>query len=323
MPILLLALILCSTASATTVGEALDNTNLVWTNDSFSVDTSNSHYGGSSLYSFGYGEVSTTVNGAGTLKFWADGHFYFSASDYTYDYLLDDSWTQYEYHFGPGQHNLTWYNTYTFNGYSYTFWAARLDKVEWIPDDTTPPTASANVKTGLFNYNKTVYLTMNEPGTIYYTRNGSTPSKSSTKYTGPLIMSSTTTLKFIAYDLAGNPSPVYTEKYTIDKVRPTITSVNIKNLATGISRTPTITVKFSENIKPSISWDKFYIKNLATGKTAPITKTISGNTLNIKTTTPLAPYTWYQVYIPGYSVKDYAGNNLASGYWFKFKTGKY
>ncbi|MGF7119217.1 PQQ-binding-like beta-propeller repeat protein [Methanobacterium oryzae] len=187
----------------------------------------------------------------------------------------------------------------------------------------TKLTATANVKTGLFNYDKTVYLTMNVPGTIYYTLNGSTPTASSTKYIGPIKISSTTTLKFFAIDSSGNKSPIYTEKYTIDKVRPKITSVSIKNLATGVSRTSTIVIKFSENIKSGLNWNKFYIKNLSTGKTVSISKWISGNTLYLKTTNTRAAYTWYQVYIPGYSVKDSAGNNLASGYWFKFQTGKY
>ncbi|MGF7119214.1 chitobiase/beta-hexosaminidase C-terminal domain-containing protein [Methanobacterium oryzae] len=188
--------------------------------------------------------------------------------------------------------------------------------------DKTSPTAYANSKGGLYSYDKNVRLYMSEPGTIYYTLNGITPTTSSFKYTGgPILISSTTTLKFIAVDLAGNLSPVYTEKYTIDKVRPTITSVSIKNQATGVSRTSTIVIKFSENIKTGFNWNKMYVKNLSTGKLIPISRSISGNTLYIKTSTRTAN-TWYQVYIPGYSVKDSAGNNLASGYWFKFQTGK-
>ncbi len=189
--------------------------------------------------------------------------------------------------------------------------------------DKTTPTAYANSKGGLYNYNKNVRLYMSEPGTIYYTTNGSTPTTASTKYTDGITVSSTTTLKFFAVDKAGNKSPVYTEKYTIDKTAPKVISTTPKNYATGISRTSTITIKFSENIKTSINWNKFYIKNLTTGKLMAFTKSISGNTLYLKTTSSRAAYTWYQVYIPGYSVKDSAGNNLASGYWLKFKTGKY
>ena len=86
----------------------------------------------------------------------------------------------------------------------------------------TKPTAYANSKGGLYNYNKNVRLYMKEPGTIYYTTNDSTPTTSSSIYTtGPITISSTTTLKFFAVDKAGNKSPVYTEKYIIDKTAPT------------------------------------------------------------------------------------------------------
>ena len=102
-----------------------------------------------------------------------------------------------------------------------------------------------------------------------------------------------------------------------------VTSTYPKNGALGCSRTATIYLKFSQNIKASTYWSKIYVKNLKTGKTVAISKWISGNTLYINTSSRRYAYYWYQVYIPAAAVKDYANRNLATGYTFKFKTGKY
>jgi hypothetical protein len=182
------------------------------------------------------------------------------------------------------------------------------------------PTAKANIKGGLFNANKNVYLSRNKPGTIYYTRNGSTPTTASTKYTGYLTISSTTTLRFIAVDLGGNISPVYTEKYVIDKTAPKVTYTYPRHLRTGQSRTATLYLKFSESLKASTYWSKIYVKDLKTGKKVSITKYIKGNILYIKTKYKRASLRWFQVYVPYKAVKDYAGNNLARTYTYKFKT---
>ena len=189
--------------------------------------------------------------------------------------------------------------------------------------DTVAPTANASIKTGSYNVTKTITLNMSESGTIYYTINGTTPTTTSKIYTAPIIIKSTTTLNFMAVDKTGNKSPVYTEKYTIDRVVPKVTLTYPKNNATGCSRTATITIKFSEKFKSSVNWSKIYIKNMNTGQKVFITKSISGNTFSIKMTYKRYPYNWYQVYIPAKAIKDYAGNNLATGYTFKFKTGKY
>lgn len=185
--------------------------------------------------------------------------------------------------------------------------------------DITTPTASATPKSGLYNTNKVIKLSMNENGSIYYTLNGTNPSNSSTKYTVPLTITSSATLKFIAIDDAGNPSQVYTEVYSIDKTAPKIISTYPKRYATGVSRTSTLYIKFSEKLKASVNWSKITVKNKY-GKSVSISKWISGNVLYIKTNAKRTSNSYYTIYIPASALKDYSGNNFASGYTLKFKT---
>ena len=178
--------------------------------------------------------------------------------------------------------------------------------------------ASASPTGGTYSTSKKVYIKTNTPATIYYTKNGTTPTTSSTKYIGAITLTTTTTLKFIAKDSKGDTTPVYTQKYTI---APKVSSTSPTNLRTGFSRTSTIAIKFTENIKASTYFNKIIIKNLTTGKTITLTKTISRNMLNLKTRTTRTANTWYTVTIPRAAIKDKAGNNLAANYTFKFKTG--
>ncbi len=106
----------------------------------------------------------------------------------------------------------------------------------------------------------------------------------------------------------------------LDTIPPKIISTNPSNGANGISRTGTITVKFSENIKSSTNWSKIYMKNLTTGKIVTISKSIKGNTLYIKMSSSRHTNNTYQIYIPTAAVNDYSGNNLAVAYSFKFKS---
>ncbi|HEX3014697.1 MAG TPA: Ig-like domain-containing protein, partial [Methanobacterium sp.] len=186
--------------------------------------------------------------------------------------------------------------------------------------DTISPTAAVNIPGGLYNTNKTIILSINEPGTIYYTINGDIPTTTSRKYIEPISIMSTTILRFMAVDLAGNPSTVYSQTYTIDKIPPKVISTYPKRYATGVSRTRTIYLKFSEKIKKGSYWSKIMVKNKY-GHAVSISKSISGNTIYIKTS-KRGSYSYYTVYIPSAAVKDYAGNKLAKGYSFKFKTGR-
>lgn len=189
--------------------------------------------------------------------------------------------------------------------------------------DTKAPTATANLNSGLYNTYKSVKLTMNKNGTIYYTLNGKTPTKSSTKYTGPITIKSTSTLKFLAVDMAGNKSPVYTKTYTIDKTAPkpekTAPAQNSKN----VSLTAPITIKFSENISKGVKFSQIYIKNINTGKITTSTVTsINRYTLTLKMSKSRLGLNNYQVVIPAGAVKDKAGNKNIK-YVLNFKTSKY
>ena len=67
-----------------------------------------------------------------------------------------------------------------------------------------------------------VTLTSVDAGvTIYYTLDGSEPSKDSEKYVAALKIFSATTLKAVAFDAAGYKSPVLTREYTLLAANPT------------------------------------------------------------------------------------------------------
>jgi predicted outer membrane repeat protein len=185
--------------------------------------------------------------------------------------------------------------------------------------DLTIPTASANVKSGVYNTNKVVTLTMSEPGNIYYTLNGTTPTSKSLLYTKPITISSTSTLKYIAIDTANNKSSIYVQNYTIDKTAPTIAKTNPKYNAINVPLTTPLTITFSENILKGTNYNNIYVKNVNTGKLVQITKTISKNTLTINMTKSRLHNDKYIIYIPKDAFKDQAGNQTAA-YTTKFKT---
>ena len=162
---------------------------------------------------------------------------------------------------------------------------------------------------------------MDKSGTIYYTTNGSTPTSASTQYEGPITVTNTTTLKYIAVDTNGHKSSVYTQTYILDQTAPKLIVTCPENGSIGISRTKTISIRLSEDILTSVNWSNVIVKNKY-GQTCKITKWTSGNHIFIKTNSKRSSYSYYTVYIPASAVKDYAGNNLVESYVFKFKTGK-
>jgi len=82
----------------------------------------------------------------------------------------------------------------------------------------TPPAATPtfSVPVGTYDSTQSVALSDTSSGaTIYYTTNGSTPTASSTKYTGPISVSSNETIKAIATGGGYSSSAVASAQYTI------------------------------------------------------------------------------------------------------------
>ncbi|MFP3600222.1 chitobiase/beta-hexosaminidase C-terminal domain-containing protein, partial [Chryseobacterium sp. SIMBA_029] len=73
--------------------------------------------------------------------------------------------------------------------------------------DTVPPLITAVPAGGTYGGNQSIVLNANEPATIHFTTDGTTPTTSSPVYSGPIPMASMT-LQYLGQDTAGNTSAV-------------------------------------------------------------------------------------------------------------------
>ena len=84
-----------------------------------------------------------------------------------------------------------------------------------IITDSTAPSISTNLNGGSYYSPLNVSLTSSEPATIYYTLDGSNPTRDSPIYTGPISIKTSQIIKFMAVDTSGTLSYVYTSNYKI------------------------------------------------------------------------------------------------------------
>lgn len=98
--------------------------------------------------------------------------------------------------------------------------------------DTTPPVTTVGPIPGVYSTAPvSVTLATNEIASIYYTIDGSAPTTVSTRYTTPISVASTTTIKYFAIDTAGNVEAVNSGTWTVHSAD-MVSSVNINNGAT-------------------------------------------------------------------------------------------
>jgi hypothetical protein len=114
----------------------------------------------------------------------------------------------------------------------------------WTPTwkvtvDTNAPSApEATPAAGDYTTTQLVSLTSNGSDSMYYTTDGSVPNNTGngSLYTGAISVSSDQTIKAIAYDEAGNASPVLTAAYTItEPVAPTTNTTSSDNTTPPIT----------------------------------------------------------------------------------------
>ncbi len=114
-----------------------------------------------------------------------------------------------------------------------------------IKDTVAPSGLSTDPPAGAYATQQSVQLAAaSDPNaSFYYTLDGSTPSTGSTRYSGPIVLSTSTTVRFVAVDAAGNvspPSEAYAFTFGLPAPTVTITSkpaalTNLRNVAFGFS----------------------------------------------------------------------------------------
>jgi hypothetical protein len=109
------------------------------------------------------------------------------------------------------------------------------------PERVSTPTFSPAAGT----YTSTQSVTISDAtsgATIYYTINGTTPGTSSTEYSGPITVSSTTTLEAIAVATGDTDSTVASAVYTITPLLPSVTTPTFSPAAGTYTSAQSVTI---------------------------------------------------------------------------------
>jgi Chitobiase/beta-hexosaminidase C-terminal domain/Legume lectin domain len=105
-----------------------------------------------------------------------------------------------------------------------------------VPVVATPTFSPA---AGSYTTTQSVSISFATSGaTIYYTTNGTTPTTSSTPYTGPITVNTTETLEAIAVATGDADSPVASATYTIDPPNPDAGNAPVINYPNGFAGNP-------------------------------------------------------------------------------------
>jgi N-acetylneuraminic acid mutarotase len=188
----------------------------------------------------------------------------------------------------------------TASGYSTSAVATAAYTIN-LPPAATP---TFSVAPGTYTSAQTVSISDTTPAAvIYYTTNGTTPTTSSTVYSGSITVSSTETLEAIATASGYSTSAVATAAYTIATAAPTLQSIAISPANSTIqvgqtqqyAATGTYSDNSTQNLTASAAWASSNLSAVTIGNSglasaigagaATITASLSGVTSNSATLT--------------------------------------
>jgi peptidoglycan/xylan/chitin deacetylase (PgdA/CDA1 family) len=152
---------------------------------------------------------------------------------------------------------------------------SQLIQVNTPPADTTPPTSTivcngaACSSSTYYAAPVTVSLSATDPddavAAIRYTTDGSDPTASSTLYTKPFTVSTTTTVKYRAWDSAGNVETTKSQLIQVDTFAPT---VSITSPLAGTTVTGNVKIAATAaDAQTGVASVKFYVDGKLVGTT--------------------------------------------------------
>jgi N-acetylneuraminic acid mutarotase len=175
------------------------------------------------------------------------------------------------------------------SGDSNTLWVYRPANGSF-PVTATP---TFSVPAGTYTTPQTVTISdATSAPTIYYTTDGTTPTTSSSAYSGPITLSSTETLQAIATAAGFNNSAVASATYTINLPPPDFSVADSPALMTvnaGSSGTTTVSVTPANGFNAAVSFACSGLPSGASCSFSPSTVTPSGTAASTTTLTVATP----------------------------------
>jgi peptidoglycan/xylan/chitin deacetylase (PgdA/CDA1 family) len=165
---------------------------------------------------------------------------------------------------------------------------SQLIQIDSMPADTTPPASSiacngATCSSGWYAGAVSVSLSAVDSGGsgvafIRYTTDGSDPSLSSPAYSGPFTVSSTATVKYRAWDNAGNVEATKSQLIQIDTAVPQVTLTNPVNGATV--RSVVRLEATATDVQSGVARVDFYVDGKLVGTSTSAPYRVNWNTNN-------------------------------------------